>query len=306
MKAIVLDAAGPPEALALREAAEPVPGEAQVAVAVRAAGVNYADVLIRGGRYPQPPPLPWVPGSEVCGETPEGRRVIGLLRHGGGYAERVVADEQWLFDLPAEAAFEEGAAFLLAFLTAWIPLTRQAPVGPGRRLLVLAAAGGVGSAAVQVGAALGAEVVAAAGAEWKLEQPRALGAAETVTYDELGEIAPVDVVLDPVGGELLTRSLSLLAPLGAAVAIGFAGGPWPKLDPAQLLGRNIGVHGFYLGRLMQLEPDLVHRAALDLLRLWSGGGVRPLVGAAFPLAHASEAHRLVEERRSTGKVVLLP
>lgn len=306
MKAVVLDAVGPPEALALRDLADPEPGEGQVAVDVRAAGINYADVLIRSGGYPQPPPLPWIPGSEVAGETPPGRRVIGLLRQSGGYAERAAVDERWLFDLPREASFEEGASFLLAFLTAWIPLTRQAAVRPGTRVLVHAAGGGVGSAAVQVAAALGAEVVATAGAEWKLEQPRSLGAVQAVTYERLGEIEPVDVVVDPVGGELLAASIALLRPLGVALAIGFAGGPWQTLDPAHLLGRNIGVHGFYLGRLMQLRPALVHEAALDLLRLWSGGILHPVVGAAFPLARAADAHRLIEERRSTGKVVLLP
>ncbi len=122
-----------------------------VVVDVRAAGVNFVEVLIREGRYPQPPPLPYMPGSEVAGETADGRRVIGFVRaEGGGYAERAVVDGELLFDLPSEATFEEGAAFLLAFLTAWIPLRRQAPVREGSRVLVTAAAGGVGSAAVQV------------------------------------------------------------------------------------------------------------------------------------------------------------
>ena len=161
MKAVVLDEE---RRLELRDVPDPVPGEGQTLVEVRAAGVNYADVLIREGRYPQPPPLPFVPGSEIAGETPDGRRVIGFVRaDGGGYAERAVADDDWLFDLPDGARFEEGAAFLLAFLTAWIPLTRQVRVGRGTRVLVTAAAGGVGSAGVQVARALGAEVVGAVG-----------------------------------------------------------------------------------------------------------------------------------------------
>src|SRR5512144_1565161 len=120
MKAVVLDAE---RRLELREVPDPVPGEGQTLVDVRAAGVNYADVLIREGRYPQAPPLPFVPGSEIAGETHDGRRVVGFVRaDGGGYAEKAVADDAWLFDLPERATFEEGAAFLLAFLTAWIPL----------------------------------------------------------------------------------------------------------------------------------------------------------------------------------------
>jgi NADPH2:quinone reductase len=171
---------------------------------------------------------------------------------------------------------------------------------------VHAAAGGVGSAAVQVARLLGAQVVAAAGSEDKLGLPGELGAAELVTYEQLADVEPVDVVFDPVGGELFTDSLKRLRPLGVALAVGFAGGPWTALDPALLVGRNIGMLGFYLGRLMQRRPDLVRPAAEDLLRHWAGGLLRPIVGATFPLAEAAGAHRLLEERRSTGKVVLVP
>jgi NADPH:quinone reductase-like Zn-dependent oxidoreductase len=170
---------------------------------------------------------------------------------------------------------------------------------------VTAAAGGVGTAAVQAARALGADVVAAVGSPEKADLPRSLGASEVVTYDELDAIEPIDVVLDPVGGELLGRTVARLRPMGAAIAVGFASGAWPPLDPALLVGRNVGVHGFYIGRLIKLRPELVREAALDLLRLWSLGLVRPIVGATFPLEQAADAHRLVEERRSTGKVVLL-
>lgn len=307
MRAISQEAVGGPEVLVLREVPEPTLDEGQELVTVRAAGINYADTLIRRGLYPQPPELPWIPGTEVAGETDGGRHVLGLLRgNGGGYAERAAADEQWLFDLPPEASFEEGASFLLAFLTAWIPLTRQATVARGTRVLVHAAAGGVGTAAVQVAVALGADVVATTGSEAKLELPLSLGAGQAVTYDRLGEVEPVDVVVDPVGGPLFADSIRLLRPLGVAVAIGYAGGLWPQVDPAQLVGRNVGVQGFYLGRLLQFRPELVHEAALDLLRLWQAGIVHPVVGASFPLEQAGEAHRSIEERHSTGKVVLAP
>jgi NADPH2:quinone reductase len=307
MKAVVLEGIGGPEELVLRDVPDPAPEEGQVVVEVRAAAINFLEVLIRRGLYPQMPELPWVPGVEVAGTTPDGRRVLGLVRStGGGYAEQAALDRQWLFDLPEEASFEEGAAFLMAYLTAWIPLTRQAPVGPGSRVLVHAAAGGVGSAAVVAARHLGAEVVATAGSPAKLELPLSLGAVQAVTYDRLAEIEPVDVVLDPVGGQLFADSIALLRPLGTAVAIGFAGGLWPSLDPALLVGRNVGVHGFYLGRLMQRRPALVRDAAEELLRLWSEGSLQPIVGASFPLADAAEAHRLIEDRHSTGKVVLVP
>lgn len=307
MRAIVLEHTGGPEALVSRDVPEPVTGEGEELVRVRAVGVNYLELLVRTDRYTRAPELPWIPGLEVAGETESGRRVLGLVRQsGGGYAERVAVDAGWLFDLPPEATFEEGAAFAMAFLTAWLPLTRQAPVRPGMRLLVTAAAGGVGSAAVQVGRALGAEVVAAVGSEEKAALPLSLGATAVATYERLEELGRVDVVLDPVGGDVLVSALRQLEPLGVAVAVGYAGGAWARVDPAQLVGRNVGLAGFYLGRLMQLRPDLVRQALHDLLRLWEHGLVRPVVGATFPLSEAPTAHRLIEERRSTGKVVLLP
>jgi NADPH:quinone reductase len=303
VRAVVLDEE---RQLELREVPEPVPEAGQVVVDVRAAGVNYADVLIREGRYPQAPPLPFVPGSEVAGVTADGRRVLAFVRaNGGGYAEQALVDEDWLFDLPDGATFEQGAAFLLVFLTAWLPLTRQARVEVGARVLVTAAAGGVGSAGVQAARALGASVVGAVGSPEKLEHVRALGA-EAVTYDELGGLEPFDVILDQVGGELFSTGLGLLRPLGTIVAVGFAGGQWQPVDPAMLVGRNLSAAGFYLGRLMKLRPDLVRAAALELLGRWSDGDLSPVVGATYPLAEADASLRLVAERRSTGKVVLVP
>jgi NADPH2:quinone reductase len=307
VRAVVIEATGEPEQLVVREVPEPEAGPGEIVVDVRAAAVNFADALIRGGRYPQMPELPFVPGSEVAGETADGRRVVGFVRRsGGGYAERAVVEQEWLFDLADGASFEEGAAFLLAFLTAWLPLTRQANVRPGTRVLVHAAAGGVGTAAVQAARLLGAEVVATAGSAQKLELPRSLGAVEAVTYDDLGELEPVDVVFDPVGGELFATSLKLVRPLGTAIAIGYAGGGWQPVDPALLVGRNISVAGFYLGRLIRLQPDVVHAAAVDLFRFWEARLLRPVVGATFQLTEAAKAHRLVEGRSSTGRVVLVP
>lgn len=306
MRAVVLERLGGPEGLVVRDVPEPAVGDGQQLVRVHAVGINFLEILVRRGAYPQPPELPWVPGLEVAGETEAGRRVLGLVRAtGGGYADTVAVEEDWLFDLPPEATYEEGAAFLMAFLTAWLPLTQQAPVRHGQRVLVTAAAGAVGSAAVQVGRALGAEVVAATGSEEKLALPLSLGAVQGTTYEALDDLGPVDVVLDPVGGPLLDQALRLLHPLGAAVAVGYAGGPWEPVSPQQLVGRNIGLHGFYLGRLMQRQPELVRDAARDLLRLWAQAIVHPVVGATYPLDQAGAAHALIEERRSTGKVVLV-
>lgn len=306
MRAAVLERTGAPEALVARDVPEPNASAGQSIVDVRATGINFLEILIRQGRYPQAPELPWIPGVEIAGEA-GGRRVVGLVRDtGGGYAERVAVDDDWLFDLPEGASFEEGASFLMAFLTAWIPLTLQAGVRPGMRVMVTAAAGATGGAATQVAHVLGAEVVAVASSEAKLDAARANGASEAVTYEALDTIEPVDVVFDLVGGDVFASSLRLVRPLGVTIGVGFAGGMWQPVDPAVLVGRNTGVHGFYLGRLMRFRPDVVRQAAHDVLRMWGHGMVRPLVGAVYPLADAAEAHRLIEERRSTGKVVLVP
>jgi len=306
MKAAVLKGIGGPEQLAVAEVPEPEAADGQAIVEVRAAGINFADVLIRRGMYPQMPEFPAVLGSEIAGDL-DGQRVMGfVLSGGGGYAEQVVVDRRWLLPLPESASFAEGAAFPMAFLTAWIPLTELARIAFGARVLVTAAAGAVGTAAVQVVRALNGTPVAAAGSEQKLELPRSLGAVEAVSYEQIGELDQVDVVFDLVGGEVFKSALGLLKPMGTAIAVGYAGGMWQPLDPAWLVGRNIGVHGFYLGRLIGRDPELVARAAQDVVRLWQSGAVRPIVGAEYPLEEAAEAHRLIESRQSTGKVVLIP
>ena len=297
---------GEPEQLVVQEVPEPEAGEGQAVVEVRAAGINFADVLVRRGMYPQMPELPAVLGSEIAGEL-DGGRVMGFVRgEGGGYAERVVVDSRWLLPLPASATFAEGAAFPMAFLTSWIPLTELVRIAFGARVLITAAAGAVGTAAVQIVRALNGKPVAAVGSAEKLELPRSLGAVEVVTYEQIGELEQVDAVFDLVGGEVFAASLGLLKPMGTAIAVGYAGGMWQEVNPAWLVGRNIGVHGFYLGRLIGRDPDRVERAAKDVLGLWEAGAVRPIVGAELPLDNAAEGHRLIESRQSTGKVVLIP
>jgi NADPH2:quinone reductase len=173
-------------------------------------------------------------------------------------------------------------------------------------VLVYAAAGGVGSAAVQIARSLGARVVAAAGSREKLDVCRRLGADAAYIYDELPDDLTADVVLDPIGGELFAASFARLRPLGVVVAIGSAAGAWSPVDPARLVGRNAGVAGFYLGRLLRHAPELVGEAVGELLGLWHTGAFAPLVGAELPLDEVEQAHELVESRRSVGKVVLVP
>jgi len=305
VRAILLSETGGPERLKPGELPEPEPGEGQALVRIRAAGVNFLDLLVRSGNYPQSPPLPLVPGVEIAGEV-NGRRVIAMLPASGGYAEAAAVDEHRLYPLPDGASFEEGASFLLTYLTAYIPLTRQVQVGPGTTVLVHAGSGGVGSAAIQVARHFGARVVATASSEEKRGFALEQGAEEAYGYEDFAEHVRPDVVLDPVGGKVLAATLPTLAPLGALVAIGSAGGWWEELNPALLVGRNIGLHGFYLGRLTGRNPEVVDEAARDLLRLWAEGAIRPVVGATFPLEQAAAAHTLIEERRHVGKVVLVP
>jgi NADPH:quinone reductase len=305
VKAVVLREPGGPEQLELTELPDPEPGDGQVLVQVRAAGVNFADVLVRQGRYPQAPPLPTVLGREIAGEV-DGRRVMSASgAETGAYAELALADPEWLVELPESASFEEGASFLTTFLTAWIPL-RRAGVGSGSTVLVHAAAGGVGSAGVQLAKHLGARVVATASSDEKRQLALELGADEAFGYDEFADRVRADVVLDAVGGEIFKRSIGVLNPLGTIVGVGFADGWWDPLDTALMVGRNLALQGFYLGRLMKLRPEVVQEATREVVELWEAGTVKPVVGATFPLEQAADAHRLIEERRSVGKVVLVP
>lgn len=305
MKAILLEQTGGPEQLVLQNVPEPEVSEGQSLVHVRAVGVNYLDILVRQGNYPQAPPLPTIPGTEIAGETEDGRRVIALLG-GGGYAERAVAEESRVFPMPDGASYAEGASFLLTFLTAYIPLTLQLRLEPGQTILVHAGSGGVGCASIQVAKHLGARVVATASTEDKRAFCLELGADEAYDYEDFAQHVRPDVVLDPVGGDLFQASLATLAPLGTLVAIGYAGGWWQDMSPALLVGRNVGVQGFYLGRLFGRRMDVVRKAAAELTELWERGALRPVVGSEFPLEDAADAHRLIDERRHVGKVVLVP
>jgi NADPH2:quinone reductase len=300
--AVLTEVNGPFE---LRDVPDPVQG-AKVLVRVRAAGINFADVLVRRGRYPQMPELPVVLGSEIAGELEDGTRVMALTSGSGGYAELAAVDRAQVVPLPDRASFAEGASFLVTFLSAYIPLTRQVRVRGGSTVLVYAAAGGVGTATIQVARALGARVIAAVGSAEKIETCLALGADSAYVYDELPEDLRVDVVVDPVGGALFAGSFARLKPLGAVVAIGSAAGAWAEIDPARIVGRNVGLYGFFLGRLLRLEPEIVGNAVGELLGLWQTGAFTPLVGAELPLGEVEQAHELVESRKSVGKVVLVP
>ena len=295
MRAAVLREVG--GVLAIEDLPEPDGGPV---IDVRAAGINFADVLIRRGLYPQMPELPFVPGSEVAGDL-DGRRVIAYTGRAGGFAERAVVDPEWTFDLPEDGSYASGAAFLTTYLTAYIPLRRLT----FESVLVHAGSGGVGTAAIQLAKHFGATVCATAGSEEKRAFAQSVGADVVLGYDEIDELR-VDVVVDPVGGDLFTRSLPLLNPLGTIVAVGFAGGLWQDPSVQWLVGRNVSVFGIYLGRLLKLEPALVRLAAEELLALWRQGAIEPVVGRTFRLAEAEDALGSIERREHVGKVVVVP
>lgn len=303
MRAALLREVGGPFEIA--DLPDPV-ADGKVVVRVRAAGVNFADVMIRRGVYPQMPELPAVLGSEVAGELEDGTRVMALTAGGGGYAEQVAVDRMQVVPLPDHASFAEGAGFLLTFLTAFIPLTRQVRIGPGSRVLVTAGAGGVGTAAIQIARGLGAAVVGAVGSEAKIETCVSLGAEAAYTYDSLPEDDAFDVVLDQIGGDFFASSFNRLKPLGTVIAVGSASGAWQPVEPARIVGRNVALAGFYLGRLMRLDPELIGTSLGELLGFWQTGALKPLVGAELPLEAVERAHELVESRQSVGKVVLVP
>src|SRR4051794_22568027 len=264
MRAVVLREVGGP--LAVEEVPEPTSG---TVVDVRAAGINFADVLIRRGMYPQMPELPHVLGSEVAGEL-AGQRVLALPRAAGGYAERVEVDPEWTFPLPDNASFAAGASFLTTYLTASTPRGRRVRVPPASTVLVHAGSGGVGCAAIQLAKLLGARVIATASSDEKRAFAREAGADEAVGYDEIDDLR-VDVVFDPVGGDVFTRSLPLLNPLGAILAIGFAGGLWQDPKVQWLVGGKAAGGGGYLGGVMKVRPQVVKEGATGRVGLWGRG-----------------------------------
>ena len=303
LKAAVLPAVDAP--FELREVADPVPQDGEALVRVRAAGINFLDILIRHGRYPQMPELPAVLGVELAGELEDGTRVMAIVP-AGAYAELAAVPRASLVPLPDDATFAEGAGFLLTFLTAWIPLTRQVRFEEERTVLVHAAAGGVGTAAIQVARALnarrsrGSGVAREARALPRARRPRDIRVRRAARRPARRRGRRSGRRRAVRGGRLATP------PARPARCDRLRGRALAELQPAQLVGRNVGVQGVYIGRLLRHAPDVIAAATRELLELWSGRRIQPVVGAEFPLAEVEDAHALVESRRSIGKVVLVP
>lgn len=287
-------------------------------VDVHACGVAFPDVLMTRGTYQMKPEFPFIPGIEVAGsvvasapDTPftPGERVVALLPF-GGMAERVVTPQQMTHPLPDELDFVAGAGLPVNYHTAYFALLTRARLREGESVVVHGAAGGLGSACVQLASALGARAVAVVSSEEKERVALEAGAAEVVRVDgwidAVRELAPsgVEMVVDPVGSERLGQSLRVLAPDGRLVIVGFAGGEIPQIKANRVLFGNVDVVGAGLGAYLALRPEIGREIAERVNELVRAGAVRPLVRARFPLERAAEALELIESRGATGKVVL--
>lgn len=339
MRAMWITKSGGTEVLAVRETPDPSPGPGEVRIAVRAAGLNFAEVMARQGLYPDAPKPPCVVGYEVAGVVDAlgaevtglavGQRVLALTRF-GGHAEAVCAPAERVLPMPDDLSFTDGAALPVNYLTAYHMLFRVANLRPGARVLVHMAAGGVGIAVLQLCRTVPEVVTFGTASAAKHAVLREEGCTHPIDYRtedyaervrELTDGEGVDLVLDPLGGRDWKRGLRLLRPVGQLIAYGFANlsagerrsvrrlvgqlAGVPMLTPFGMMDRNHTVSGVNLGHLWE-RTDLLREELAALLDLWRAGAIRPRIDGVYPFAQAGEAHRRLGERRNVGKVVLVP
>lgn len=315
MRAVRITEFGGPEVLTLTDVPDPVPGDGQVLITVSRAGLNYADTHQVEDSYLAPSTLPLIPGAEVAGTTADGRRVVALTGS-GGYAELAVAAKPYVYDIPDGVSDGEALALVLQGTTAWHLLRTSTRMAEGESVLVHAAAGGVGSLAVQLARLWGAgRVIATASSDEKRLLACELGADEAIdgTPDGLADRiraandgARVDVVLEMVGGPTFDESLRALAKFGRLVTFGSASRTAPgPVQPGALMKGSRTVAGFWLADCFA-NPALLSGPLTELLELTSAGRLRPLVGGDYPMSDVATAHRDLRERRSTGKLVIDP
>jgi NADPH:quinone reductase len=323
MKAIRCREWGAPDVLRFEEAESQSLQRHQVRVRVHAAGVNFADSLMVGGTYQVKPPFPFTPGLEAAGEIVETgsavdslrvrQRALAVLRNGGGYAEEIVLDATAVVPIPEAMDFVTAAAFPVAYGTSHFALAHRGHLQPGETLLVLGAAGGVGLTAVEIGKAMGARVIAAAGGVEKLAMARSRGADELIDYKEesirdrvraLTDGKGVDVVYDPVGGDVFDQALRAVNWEARMLVIGFAAGRIQAVPANLILVKNISVIGVVWGAQAERNPALISRNLAELLGWWEAGRLKPLVAKVFALSEASEALTTLLSRRYAGKIVL--
>ena len=322
MRAIVCENWGEPADLKLGELPEPEMGPGQVRIRMRAAGVNFADVVLVLGNYQEKPDLPFAPGLEGAGEIIEvaddvtevkpGDRVMALTSS-GAFAEQAVCSTNTVFHTPHGMDDTTAAAFAVAYGTSHLALHHRAELKPSETVLVLGAGGGVGLTAVECAKATGATVIAAASTPEKLALAVERGADHAINYNEadlraeilkLTDGNGVDVVYDPVGGGLATAAMRSMAWAGRFLVIGFASGDIPQFPANYLLVKNIAIVGVYWGAYRTREPETLRTGLKELGKWWQAGRLKPHISQVFPLAHVPKAMALLEGRQATGRVVI--
>lgn len=324
MKALLCTQFAPPEALVLQEVPDPVPGDTQVVIEVKAASVNFPDTLIVQGLYQFKPALPFSPGGECAGivksvgakvkTAKPGDRVIAFTGW-GAFAEQVVCDAMQLIPMPADMDFDTASAFVMTYATSYHALKDRAALKAGETLLVLGASGGVGLAAIEIGKALGAKVIAAASSPEKLAVCREHGADELIDYaqEDLKERIKAltggkgaNVIYDPVGGGYSEPALRSIAWRGRFLVVGFANGEIPKVPLNLALLKGAAIVGVFWGDYAKREP-MNNLMDLKALLAWlKDGKLRPRIAARYPLARGAEAIRALMERKVSGKLVVNP
>lgn len=322
MRSVQVTEFGDSSVLEVTDVEKPEPDAGELRIEVKAAGINFADIMQRRGHYPEGPAPGYTPGMEVAGVVDAvgdgvgrevGDEVMGFVNH-GGYAEYAIANASGVFDLPEGMSFAEGAGFPVQFLTAHNCLFEWGDLTEDESVLIHAAAGGVGTAAVQLASNAGAEVFGTASTEEKLGLAEDLGCDHPIQYTEVDFVEAVndmtdygvDLVLDGIGGETTTESMKCLKDFGRMVSFGAASGEPGKPNTGDLLFHNQTVIGYHLGQAMVREPGRVFQAVPKLTEQLRTGDLEVVVGHEFPLADAAEAHQFIEDRKSSGKVVLTP
>ncbi|MFV3329587.1 NADPH:quinone oxidoreductase family protein [Pseudomonas sp. NY15437] len=322
MKAVLCKAFGPAESLVLEDIASPEPKKNEVLLQVHAAGVNFPDTLIIEGKYQFKPPFPFSPGGEAAGvvgavgekvsHVKPGDRVMALTGW-GSFAEEVAVPGYNVMPIPDGMDFPSAAAFGMTYGTSMHALKQRANLQPGETLLVLGASGGVGLAAVEIGKAMGAKVIAAASSEAKLEVARAAGADVLINYsegslkDKLKEITGgqgVDVIYDPVGGDLFEEAFRSIAWNGRMLVVGFASGTIPALPANLTLLKGASLVGVFWGSFAQRQPQDNAANFQQLFAWFAEGKIKPLVSQTYPLEKAADAINHLGQRKAVGKVVV--
>jgi len=322
MRALVCKEYGPVENLVLENRDTPVPGDGEILVAVKAAGINFPDLLIVGGKYQVKTPLPFIPGGEAAGIVEEtgagvtrfkpGDRVIALPTS-GAFAEKCIVPEKLCLPLPECMTYEQGAGFTVTYATSYHAFRQSIELRAGETVLVLGAAGGVGITAVEIARSLGARVIAAASSDEKLQFAREAGATDTINYSEvslreavkeLTEGKGVDVVYDPVGGELAGQAFRSLAWHGRYLVIGFASGDIPDFPANIALLKEASVIGVWWGTWGNHNPHESLQNLVELSAMVDEGKLNPRVTGSYPLEQFMDAFATLSERRALGKVVL--